>query len=103
MASHPDISVLLGSYPTLDEIPVKWYFARPEHIDRAKEASADVMLLQNNCLTLRDYFAREGKDWRAELKQIALERKTMQELGIGLEDVYPSLGDEGSNDETDSI
>ena len=103
MASHPDISVLLGSYPTLDEIPVKWYFARPEHIDRAKEASADVMLLQNNCLTLRDYFAREGKDWRAELQQIALERKTMQELGIGLEDVYPSLGDEGSNDETDSI
>ena len=72
------------------------------HIDRAKEANADVTLLHNNCMSLRDYYAKQGKDWRAELQQIALEKRMMNHLGITTDDVTETIevkedNDEGSN------
>lgn len=103
MSGHPDVQMLLGSYQTLDEIPVKWFFPKPTHIDRQKEASADIALIQNNCLSLRDYYAAQGKDWRVELNQIALERKTMRELGISLEDTFTSYEDEDNDSDTDAF
>ena len=45
------------------------------------------MLLKNNCMSLRDFYAKQGRDWRAELEQIAAERRLMQELGITPEDI----------------
>jgi capsid protein len=98
MSYHPDVAMLLGSYNTLEELPIKWYFPRPEHIDRQKEASADVTLIQNNCMSLRDFYARQGKDWRAELNQIAREKRLMQELGIEPNDVIDSFGDDDESD-----
>ncbi|MBQ5631093.1 MAG: phage portal protein, partial [Ruminococcus sp.] len=85
-ADNPAVTELLSRY-SLDAIPFSWYFAAPTHIDRQKEASADVMLLKNNCMSLRDYYAKQGRDWRAELEQIAAERRLMQELGITPEDI----------------
>ena len=85
-ADREPVAELLSLY-NLDAIPFSWYFAQPTHIDRQKEAAADVMLLQNNCMTLRDYYAKQGRDWRAELEQIAAERRLMQELGITPEEV----------------
>lgn len=102
MADDPEVSLLLSMYDSLDAIPFKWYFAQPMHIDRAKEANADVTLLHNNCLSLRDYYAKQGKDWRAELQQIALEKRMMNHLGITTDDVIETIevkedNDEGSN------
>lgn len=84
--SNPATKTLLERY-RLDAIPFGWYFAQPTHIDRQKEAAADVMLLKNNCMSLRDYYAKQGRDWRQELEQIAAERRMMAELGITPEDI----------------
>lgn len=88
---NADVAVLLTHYDSLDDIPFRWYFPSMTHIDRQKEANADVTLLQNNCLSLRDYYAKQGKDWRAELNQIALEKRMMTELGIEQKDVIKTI------------
>ena len=38
-------------------------------------------------MSLRDYYAKQGRDWRQELEQIAVERRMMAELGITPEDI----------------
>lgn len=99
VADNSDVAVLLNYYDSLDDIPFKWYFPSMTHIDRQKEATADVTLLQNHCLSLRDFYAKQGKDWRSELQQIALEKRMMGELGIEQKDVIQTIEvkeDEGS-------
>ena len=86
-SDNPDVEKLLKRFAAVDDIPFTWYFAQPTHIDRQKEAQADVTLLQNNCMTLRDFYAKQGRDWRSELEQIAAEKRLMSELGITPEDV----------------
>lgn len=86
-ADRPIMADLLSRYDSVDDVPFTWFFPQPTHIDRHKESLADVKLLQNNCLSLRDYYAKEGKDWRTELEQIAAERKLMEELGITPQEV----------------
>ena len=86
-ADRPIMADLLSRYESVDDVPFRWYFAQPTHIDRQKEAQADVTLLQNNCMTLRDFYAKQGRDWRSELEQIAAEKRLMSELGITPEDV----------------
>lgn len=87
MVDNIDVFQLLQQYSSIDDIPFRWYFPQPTHIDRQKEASADVLLMQNNCLSLRDFYSKIGRDWRSELQQIATEKKMMEELGITPEDV----------------
>lgn len=99
MADDESVAALLSMYDSLDTIPFRWYFAQPVHIDRAKEASADVMLLTNNCMSLRDYYAKQGKDWRAELEQIALEKRMMAEMGIEQKDVTNTIEIKEERDE----
>ena len=99
MSDNPDVAELLSMYPDLDSIPIRWYFAALPSIDRNKDAQADVTLLKNNCMSLRDYYAKQGKDWRQELEQIALEKQIMGELNITPDDVLPVVEenkDEGS-------
>lgn len=89
MSDNPDVAELLSMYPDLESIPIRWYFAALPSIDRNKDAQADVTLLKNNCMSLRDYYAKQGKDWRQELEQIALEKQIMGELNITPDDVLP--------------
>lgn len=100
MTDDESVAALLSMYDSLDTIPFRWYFAQPVHIDRAKEASADVMLLTNNCMSLRDYYAKQGKDWRAELEQIALEKRMMAEMGIEQKDVTNTIEIKEEKDES---
>jgi capsid protein len=41
-----------------------WYFAGRGHVDPNKEASADETRFKNGSLTLADYYAKQGADWK---------------------------------------
>lgn len=100
MVDNIDVFQLLQQYSSIDDIPFRWYFPQPTHIDRQKEASADVLLMQNNCLSLRDFYSKIGRDWRSELQQIAQEKKMMQELGITPDDVAVAIQSESEKEES---
>jgi len=66
-------------------IPVhQWFWDGQEHVDPAKEASAQATRLQNNTTTLAYEYARQGRDWESELRQRAKEVALMEELGLPL-------------------
>ncbi len=60
----------------------QWFWDGMEHVDPAKEASAQETRLKNHTTTLAHEYARQGKDWEAELRQRARERNLMLELGL---------------------
>jgi len=60
----------------------QWFFDGREHVDPAKEANAQATRLASNTTTLAYEYARQGKDWEAELRQRAKERQFMKELGL---------------------
>jgi lambda family phage portal protein len=60
----------------------QWFWDGQEHVDPAKEANAQATRLQNNTTTLAYEFARQGRDWEAELRQRAKEVALMNELGL---------------------
>ena len=53
-----------------------------EHVDPAKEANAQATRLTSNTTTLAYEYARQGKDWEADLRQRAKEQALMKELGL---------------------
>ena len=79
-----------------------WFWDGQEHVDPAKEANAQQLRLQSRTTTLAAEYAKQGKDWEPELRQIAKERKLMEELGISndAEDM-DSGNNEGENDGKD--
>jgi lambda family phage portal protein len=60
----------------------QWFWDGMEHVDPAKEAGAQETRLKNHTTTLAHEYARQGKDWEAELRQRARERNLMLELGL---------------------
>ena len=62
-----------------------WFWDGQAHVDPAKEANAQEKRLKNMTTTLAAEYARQGKDWETELRQVAKERALMRELGIGEE------------------
>jgi lambda family phage portal protein len=60
----------------------QWFWDGHEHVDPAKEANAQKIRLANHTTTLANEFARQGRDWEAELKQRAKELALMRELGL---------------------
>jgi len=59
-----------------------WFWDGQEHVDPAKEANAQGTRLVNLTTNLATEYARQGKDWEIELRQIAKERALMQELNL---------------------
>jgi capsid protein len=59
-----------------------WFWDGVEHVDPAKEASAQATRLANHTTTLTVEFARQGRDWEQELRQRAKELALMNELGL---------------------
>ena len=51
--------------------------------------------------TLATEYARQGKDWETELRQIAKEQKLMDELGIASQDVAKPQTKEDEEDENE--
>lgn len=66
------LSVLRGAPAKL-----KYEFRYPgfEHVDPAKEATAAKTRIENSLQSYADYYAEQGKDWKEEFRQIALEQK----------------------------
>lgn len=60
----------------------QWFWDGFEHVDPLKEAAAQEKRLANATTTLAAEYARQGKDWQAELEQRAKELKLMTKLGL---------------------
>ena len=69
----------------------QWFWDGHEHVDPAKEANAQKIRLANHTTTLAHEFARQGRDWEAELRQSAKELQFMRELGLTQDSAADSL------------
>ena len=65
-------------------LPHQWFWDGHEHVDPAKEATAQATRLANHTTTLANEYAKQGRDWEAELRQRAKEVALMEELGLPL-------------------
>jgi lambda family phage portal protein len=72
------------------KFPHQWFWDGQEHVDPAKEASAQATRLANNTTTLAYEYARQGRDWEAELRQRAKEVALMAELGLPVTPTPPA-------------
>ena len=64
-----------------------WTPPKRGHVDPVKEFAASKEGIVSNMLTLSDWYAEQGKDYEEELRQIAKERKLMEELGLTMADL----------------
>jgi len=60
----------------------QWFWDGHEHVDPAKEASAQATRLSSHTTTLAAEYAKAGLDWESELRQRAREVALMRELGL---------------------
>jgi lambda family phage portal protein len=70
-----------GLGPIID-LDHAWFWDGHEHVDPAKEASAQGTRLANHTTTLAHEYARQGRDWEDALRQRAKEVALMAELGL---------------------
>ena len=59
-----------------------WFWDGQEHVDPSKEATAQQKRLESHTTNLAIEYAKQGRDWAVELRQIAKERELMKQLGI---------------------
>ncbi|MBQ3748751.1 MAG: phage portal protein, partial [Kiritimatiellae bacterium] len=91
----------LATRTTIDPCDCRhvWFWDGQEHVDPGKEATAQQIRLDARTTTLAAEYAKQGKDWETELRQIARERKLMKELGIESEETRKDSDNE--NEEKD--
>jgi len=70
---------------------VQWFWPGHQHVDPAKEANAQRIRLNSLTTTLEDEWAALGFDWRRKVKQIAVERDFVADLGLRIEDAAPAV------------
>ena len=78
-----------------------WFWDGGAIIDPYKESKALEVRLKNHVSTLASEFALMGRDWETELRQLAREKKLMQELGLNDSEVIPEAN--GKNNEVDNM
>ncbi|MEQ9616656.1 MAG: phage portal protein [Phycisphaerales bacterium] len=85
-----------------DELPShQWFWDGQSEVDPLKEANAQTTRLNSHTTTLAWEYARQGRDWEAELRQRAKETALMAELGLKTEDAMPALDRTGGRDAQD--
>ncbi|MCX5684953.1 MAG: phage portal protein [Planctomycetota bacterium] len=77
--------LLPPSARAFDDYPHQWFWDGHEHVDPAKEATAQATRLTSHTTTLASEYAKQGRDWEAELRQRAKEVALMKELGLTVE------------------
>jgi len=95
---------LLGEFSFLrgmGDLAHQWFWDGTEHVDPAKEATAQEKRLKNNTTTLAAEYARQGKDWETELRQRAKEKQLMAELGLTESEATPRTQQESDTDVED--
>jgi len=90
-----DMAILVGppmplSIRSIQSYPHKWFWDGREHVDPAKEANAQETRLRSNTTTLAEEYAKQGKDWRQELDQRAIEVAYCKSKGLMLEEAMPN-------------
>jgi len=83
----------------LENRPHQWFWDGHEHVDPAKEASAQATRLASHTTTLAHEYARQGKDWETELRQRGKETALMKELGLTVSQSAPSEPTEKDREE----
>lgn len=68
--------------PPFSEWDWAWQWDGKDHVDPFKEADAARTRLESLTTTLASEYAKQGKQWDVELRQIAAERSLMRELGL---------------------
>ncbi len=63
-------------------VPHAWFWDGHEHVDPAKEATAQSTRLASHTTTLAAEYARMGLDWEDQIRQRAKEIGLMNELGL---------------------
>jgi len=63
-------------------VPHAWFWDGHEHVDPAKEATAQSTRLTSHTTTLAAEYARQGLDWEEQIRQRAKEVALMDELGL---------------------
>ncbi len=81
------------------ESPHSWFWDGVEHVDPAKEASAQATRLANHTTTLAAEYARQGRDWEEELRQRAKETALMRELGLTPAQALPAAPEDKDDDD----
>ena len=66
-----------------------WQWDGKDHVDPAKEATASETRLRTFTTSLAAEYAKAGKQWDVELRQIAAERALMRELDLQMPDPAP--------------
>jgi len=97
-------AVLLNDFAFLrglGHLPHQWFWDGQEHVDPAKEASAQEKRLKNHTTTLADEYAKQGKDWEVQLRQRAKEKQLMEELGLSAAAAAPAAQLEDDTDVED--
>lgn len=96
-------AALLQAFAVLRSTPAaphQFFWDGCEHVDPAKEANAQAMRLASNTTTLAYEYARQGKDWEAELRQRAKEWQFMKELGLVVDQATtPTANEEEDEDD----
>lgn len=75
----PDYFEHREAYQTVEWVTPGWSW-----IDPQKEVQADIAAIQNGGKTLAQWCAERGYDWREQLEQMALEKKTAEAMGLKL-------------------
>ena len=75
-----------------------WFWDGQEHVDPSKEATAQQKRLESCTTNLAIEYAKQGRDWEVELRQIAKERELMKELGIPEEQSQQEKDEDGSEE-----
>ena len=73
----PDYWARREEYTAVAWVPPGWSWIDPE-----KEVNADIKAIQSGGKTLSQWCAERGYDWREQLAQMALEKKTAEALGL---------------------
>ena len=80
----------------------QWFWDGQEHVDPAKEATAQATRLQNHTTTLAYEYARQGRDWETELRQRAKEVALIQKLGLTTAPAPASAPQDDESDKEES-
>lgn len=83
-------AVLAGAVPAGNGLSVprhEWHWPGFESIDPLADAQTDAQRIAAGTLTLREFWAKRGQDWRDVLAQLKAEADEVQRLGLQLGDV----------------
>lgn len=84
------------------DFPRQYFWDGHEHVDPAKEASAQATRLASHTTTLADEYARRGQDWETQLRQRGKEKQLMDELGLTQAEPVPPNSAEADAEDADA-